>query len=1031
MRKIIKRTIWTGIILILALIIAGGIAVWVVFTPEKLTPLARSQASKYLTCETQIGEVELTFFSTFPRFGIKVNRFALINHPQTVPADTLVYAENFVGIVDALSWWTHNELILTELQFYDGAVNARIDSLGKTNFDVMKADTTATTQSTDSSFRFIKLENVKLDRVNVAYNDRALKLETDIRQLTAQFSGKLLADTIDADVVVSKGNVSLAYEGEHYMRNASVKAKTSLRFIVPKMRLEFAPSEATVNNMNATFSGSIENQPTQVLFDMSYQGKLLPLPEILAFVPSGYQSYLKGVDANGLITSEGKIKGAYSDSLMPLMDLHIVLQDGTLKYEGFPVPLSQMNGEIDFYSDMTNDENSVVNIRSFSAKTSKSSFQTSGKITHFLTDLHCDLNSEGDFELAEFARMIPVSMKTSLKGRVTGKVASQFSMSQLEKMQLDKTNFSGSVKLTGFDAVYDTIHLQTDDTSIDFALPNPDGSIRGHGFVNALVNAKNLWINTPKSIAAFARNGRLTLEASDIRDTLRIPSATCTFKLDSLAARMDTMQFAVQKPVGQFDLKPRKGSSTEPEVNMNFTSGRLLASAGMMNGRMTDARLKAYYLSDKVQPKMKLEYLGNNLHMGMGADSARFAQIDLNADLLNDQAKKDIFQQWRGTGFVKVDQGFVAMSALKYPLEIPSIQMDFTPEAFNIKESRLKIDQSDFSLSGKLNNVLSYFRNDSLLRGNFNFVSSKTDLVQLMQLTSGIGETKPANTQPAAVVDTPTGPYMVPKGMDVQLNVDVASANYGTGMARDIKGQLRVKDGLLILDDMRFVTPAAKMKLTTMYRTPRKNHLFMGIDFHMTDVEIAELLKMIPDVDSIMPMLRSFSGKGEFHMAAETYLDSLYNLKPSTIRGAASIRGTDLVLMDGETFSEIAKTLKFSKKTFNKVDSLAAEFTIFKKEIDIYPFLIVMDKYKGVVAGRHNMDMSFDYHISVVDSPLPIKLGIDITGTLDDLKYRLAKCRYAEMYRPAARGEVQNKQLELRRLIRDALTKNITETPPQ
>jgi len=413
----------------------------------------------------------------------------------------------------------------------------------------------------------------------------------------------------------------------------------------------------------------------------------------------------------------------------------------------------------------------------------------------------------------------------------------------------------------------------------------------------------------------------------------------------------------------------------------------------------------------------------------MGKDSARMNKLDMNADLLNDQSLKDVFQQWQGNGFMKVDKGLISISSLKYPLEIPSIQMDFTPETFNIKESKLKIDRSDFSLSGKLNNVLSYFRKDSLLRGNFNFVSDKTDLVQLMQLTSGMGESKAktANADPAEEIQT--GPYMVPKGMDMQLNVDIASANYGSGAARFIKGQVRVKDGLLILDGLNFVTPAAKMKLTTMYRTPRKNHLFMGLDFHMTDVEISELLKIIPNVDSIMPMLRSFSGKGEFHMAVETNLDSLYNFKPSTIRGAASIRGTDLVLMDGETFSEIAKTLKFSKNTFNKVDSLAAEITLFKREIDIYPFLIVMDKYKGVVAGRHNMDMSFDYHISVVDSPLPIKLGIDITGTLDDLKYRLAKCRYAELYRPAARGVVQSKQLELRKMIRDALTQKLTETP--
>lgn len=219
---------------------------------------------------------------------------------------------------------------------------------------------------------------------------------------------------------------------------------------------------------------------------------------------------------------------------------------------------------------------------------------------------------------------------------------------------------------------------------------------------------------------------------------------------------------------------------------------------------------------------------------------------------------------------------------------------------------------------------------------------------------------------------------IVPKGMDLRLNVEIAAASYGPDIVKDIKGKLRVKDGLMVLDDFDFVTTAAKMKLTAMYRTPRKNHLFMGLDFHMFDVEIDELLKIIPDVDSIMPMLRSFSGKGEFHMAAETYTDSLYNPKKSTIRGAASVRGQNLVLMDGETFSEIAKTLKFSKQTFNKVDS-----------------------------------------------PLPLKFGIDISGNLDDLKYRPAKCRYAEFYRPAARGEVQNRQLELRRMIREALTQKL------
>jgi hypothetical protein len=195
----------------------------------------------------------------------------------------------------------------------------------------------------------------------------------------------------------------------------------------------------------------------------------------------------------------------------------------------------------------------------------------------------------------------------------------------------------------------------------------------------------------------------------------------------------------------------------------------------------------------------------------------------------------------------------------------------------------------------------------------------------------------------------------------------------------------------------------------------------------MLDVEIAELLNMIPDIDSLMPMLRSFEGEGEFHIAVETYVDSLYNIKKSTLRGASSIRGDDLVLMDGETFSEIAKKLKFNKKTENKVDFLSTEFTIFRNEIDIYPFLIVMDKYQAVVSGRHNFDMSFDYHVSIVDSPLPVRLGVDISGDMEDLDISLAKCRYAEYFKPEARKVVERKQLELRKLIREALTRKVRD----
>jgi hypothetical protein len=338
----------------------------------------------------------------------------------------------------------------------------------------------------------------------------------------------------------------------------------------------------------------------------------------------------------------------------------------------------------------------------------------------------------------------------------------------------------------------------------------------------------------------------------------------------------------------------------------------------------------------------------------------------------------------------------------------------------SIEKSTANIDRSDFNLSGKLTNVSSYIKGDSLLTGEFSFTSGVTDMLQLMNMTNGIGY---SDEEQEEIAGNSSSVFLVPKGIDITLHTGIGTATYGSNItASNISGQVRVHDGILVLDEISFTMPAASMELTAIYRTPRTNHLFMGLNMRMLDIEIAELLQMVPAIDTMMPMLRSFGGEGEFRFAGELYTDSLYNVKMSTIRASSSIRGNDLVLMDGETFGRIARTLRFRKQTENRIDSLSAEFTIFRNEVDIYPFLIVMDKYKAVVGGRHYLDMNFDYNISLVESPLPIRLAVGIKGTPDRMRFRLSRSKYANFYRPVSRRMVENKEMELRQLIRNALT---------
>jgi hypothetical protein len=995
MKKFGKIFLITLISLLSILLVTIFIVLFIVFTPERFTPIVRKQVDKFITCQSEIGEVELTFFSTFPDFGLKIKQFTLINPCADSHSDTLVKVDELTGVIDASAWWKNNDLILTGLELNSGSVNIFTDSLGNTNYDIFATDTTTSPEAdSETMMPVIEIRNVVLNEVNLTYNDLSLKLNSVIHNLNAKISGTITQDNITGDIKVLRSVISLEYEGEKYLQQVPVQFDVIAEVVPSRQLINLKNSRVSVNDLELFINGSIENDTVSryIITDLKYEVASWPVEDILALVPQSFRSYLKGIEANGLLSSQGSIKGHLNDSVMPFMKINLLMEKGSVKYVGFPFPLHDIEGDITLYTDLKTDSLSFLKIREFNAKTPLSTITIEGLVNHLFSDIYCNLKTRAELTLDEFNPMMPDSMKLKLQGKASGKVQSAFSLTQLEKMQLERMKLSGSVTLSDFKFAYDSIYLNTNLSSIDFTLPNYASSSKNTKFAFASIMADNITAGKISNYNASLRNASVTLEASDARDTTTIPDFICSFNMDTLSANMDTLSIAIAKPQGMVSVSPRSDNPDQPRIILSYNSEQLKAI--------------------------------------IGKSSFKVNTVGIETDILNDNTQKDIFLQWVAKGFIDLNNGVANIAGLSYQIEIPSVKMNFEPETFNIRESIIKIDKSDFRFSGTLNNILSYFRGDSLLRGKFNFGSNTTDISQLMALTNGIGYKDSTATEKLNIEDsdsTYTGPYMVPEGIDMILSVNIDKATMGIDTATNINGKVLVHDGVLVLDGLTFKTPAARMQLTAMYRSPRKNHLFLGLDYHMLDIEISELLTMIPDIDSLMPMLRSFSGKGEFHIAIETYVDSLYNIKKSTLRGASSIKGNDLVLMDGETFSEIAKTLKFSKKTENKVDSLSVEFTIFRNEIDIYPFLLVMDKYKAVIAGRHNFDLSYDYHISVVDSPLPLKLGVDVKGNKDDLSYKLAKCRYAEYYRPASRRVVENKQLELSKLIRETLTQKVME----
>jgi hypothetical protein len=67
-----------------------------------------------------------------------------------------------------------------------------------------------------------------------------------------------------------------------------------------------------------------------------------------------------------------------------------------------------------------------------------------------------------------------------------------------------------------------------------------------------------------------------------------------------------------------------------------------------------------------------------------------------------------------------------------------------------------------------------------------------------------------------------------------------------------------------------------------------------------------------------------------------------------------------------------------------------------------------VDRYQLAASGIQNLDRKFDYHISVLRSPLLVRFGLNAWGQdFDDVHYGLGKARY-----PNAQVPVYSKQLD-------------------
>lgn len=953
-RKVIKiSSITLGSIIALLLVVIAFVINFV-FTPEKLTPVVLDVANKSLNAELKMKSVELTFFSTFPQFGLKVKDGSLVskalNDTLWTKTDSLLSFKECVVAVNPIAYLVHDRISISNLTLENAAVYAFRDKEGRANWDVMKASADSLPQDTASAGEFkseIDIKKVQLKQANIVFDDRSTQVYSRVDDANMKLSLSLTKGISHLGLEFDNKNILFWQQGELLANKLATSLQTDIT-VDRKTRIwKLKDTRLNVNGIELDVNGSFRRDTVAKTIGMDLQyGLHAPSMEtVLKMIPKAYVKDNK-VSAKGEVIVSGTVRGEYGEKKLPAVSLKINVKEASAQYKGLPYGIDAFTADFDAYVDLMRRKPSYLNLKIFHFKGAHTEVLADGKVEDLLNDPLITFSTKSTIDLDALAKTFPLQESVTIHGKLDADVKLKCRLSSIKKQDIGRIKLAGTLDLKGFE-------LKDSAKDFDF-LGNATLRFKDNETLQAQLDIRKLVL---KSRFLNSEMERLTanVTSTNPQDTTRIVSLQCDMEASKLRATMgDSIQFFTAKAKSTGSLQPGEKDATQPLIQFSLRSDSL------------------YFRSGETK-------LGMNI-----------AGIKLKAEKVNDSL-------WTPQGIVGFDRLRLRTPELGLPIRMKKTVLTINGPKIRLKNAALRIGRSNMVASGDVEGLYRAMTKGGMLTAH---LAVSSDMIDCNQLINSFSFPQDSIETATDTVPSEMRLFVVPANINFELQTDLKKVVFDKMVFEDVHGAIDIKNQAIHLKDLSMRALDSQMKAVMVYKASSPRGGYAGFDFRIEDINVSRLVDFIPALDTIVPMLRSFKGHVKFDVAADARLDSLMNIRIPSLRSAMHIKGDSLVLMDGETFAQISKMLMFKNKKVNVFDSIAVNVTVNDGNVIIYPFLVEIDRYKAAIGGKQGLDMNMDYHISILKSPLPFKAGVNITGTPDKMKFRIGKAKYKDAITP-------------------------------
>lgn len=417
-----------------------------------------------------------------------------------------------------------------------------------------------------------------------------------------------------------------------------------------------------------------------------------------------------------------------------------------------------------------------------------------------------------------------------------------------------------------------------------------------------------------------------------------------------------------------------------------------------------------------------------------------FKKQDIHINLGESLTK--YYRDWALDGRLSAGRARVMTPAFPLKTTVTDLDMKFNNDAVDINSLTVEAGESDLILDGSASGLKKFLAGRGILDLSMNLYSNRLNLNELLAaLDAGAAaseddgslntddlsdeEYEEMVTMDSYEEASTSRLIVVPGNVNAKINIDATDVDYAQFNVTTLGTRLVMKERCVQVTNTVATTDYANVFAEGFYSTRTKEDISAGFSVSLMDVTAEDVIELLPALDTIVPMLSSFSGLLNCDVAATAKLDTLMNVNMPSVNGVIRLIGQNMEIYDDEDFRKIAKLLLFRNKKSGYVDELAIEGYLADSKLEVFPFVLSLDRYKLALSGIQNLDTSFKYHASVLKSPIWFKFGIDLWGDFDKSKFKIGRPKYKSTNVPIFSTVIDTTRVNLSESIHHIFEKGV------